>query len=158
MHTILNSGTFVFLVITLFIQCGTLAFLYIADKRLKFLAESGIEIRSKLGVKKQVRVFILERYKYLFVYYKRKESIITKHAFLCMIAYYIINIVGFAVLTHQFVMGNSSFIVGAIFCFLNLGLMIAVQQQPALNYEKGQMLNEYMSKEREKRKEKKENG
>ena len=28
--------------------------------------------------------------------------------------------------------------------------MIAVQQQPALNYEKGQMLNEYMSKAREK--------
>jgi len=75
------------LVIVVFLmQFGTLTFYYIADRELQFLSKSGI---------KQYEQITLTKWNYLFVYYKRKEGLISKFILKCMIVYYITNGAGF---------------------------------------------------------------
>ena len=108
-----------YIAIVLLIQILTLVFLYLTDMERKFFSRSGV---------KQCKLLTLKRGKYLFLFYERKGNIITKHAFICMIAYYIVNGAGFAALLIQAITGNDSFEkdIFATLIFANIGLLIVV--------------------------------
>lgn len=130
-------------------QIGSLVFLYVADRRLFFVSKSGVT---------QVKALkLLKTHRYLFVYYKRKEGHITKHAFKCMIAYYIINAVGCAALFIQFFWANGSFIAAtcSFIIMAHVGLIAAVGT-PLLNNEQQKMADKYIQDERERKKKEKE--
>ena len=134
----------VFLIISMICwQAATLTALYFSDRKLKYLSKSG------LG---QADIFKLAKFKYLYIYYRRKEGLITKHAFLCMIAYYIINLTGFVAIIILYVSDNSSLLeVVCVLVFFNIGLFTVTGRSdlaPEIRYK----LEIYMDKEREKRK------
>ena len=118
-----------------------LACLYVNDKRIKAMLSSGI---------KQIELLSLTKQKYFFVYYKRKEGFISKHAFISMIVYYILNFAGFVALFIQFITGNNSPLLTTcgILIFLNIGLIFLVSVHPAITDEQKMELDEYMDKER----------
>jgi len=107
------------IIIVLMMQSVFLVFLYITDMELKFFSQIGI---------KQCELLTLKKGKYLFLFFKRKENMITKHAFVCMVAYYIINCAGFIALLVQAITGNNSFVTESCVAlvFSNIGLLIAV--------------------------------
>ena len=102
-----------------------LAFLYSADRELKFLAQGGIQQHEQIT---------LTKWKYLFVFSKRKDGIISKHAYRCMIAYYIVNGTGYVALLFLYIAKNDPFITISciILAFANLGLLAMVGSQPRL--------------------------
>ena len=115
--------------------------IYNTDKRIKSMLYSGIKQTSML--KQTSR-------KYFFVCYRRKEGLISKHAFVCMIIHYILNTTGFALLFIQFITRNniSMQITCSILLFLNIGMIIPASLQPALTSKQELLLKEYMDKER----------
>ena len=130
-------------------QASALILLYIADRGLKLASKS----RAK-----QVEMFALTaKHKYLYVYYRRKDGIITKYAFMCMIAYYIINVTGCIVLFAQYIMDNSSFPtpICVILIFANTILFIPSGSQPTLSFEQRGIYIRYIKDERAKRKKEK---
>ena len=137
----------VIIVITVLIQFGTLIFLYVADKRLKFASMCGI---------KQVTIFTLSKSRYFYIYYRRKEGRIIKHAFLCMIAYYIINVTWFIVIFIQLVMDNilSFTATHAILLLSNL-VLFGVAGSPLIDYEHGRLIDEYIANVRDREKKEK---
>ena len=138
------------LVILFIIQFMVLLCLYTTDRRIQFMSKSGI---------KQVELLALQKYKRFFVYYRRKDGLITKHAFVCMIAYYIINFAWFIIVLIQIITGNASYLatICGIFILANLVLLFPVFLQPALTFEQTLLLREYEYKEQA-RKEKEKKG
>ena len=108
-----------------------LLYIYISDKDLKSVAYFSI---------KDVKFITLTKCKYLFVYHKRKEGIITKHAFLCTIANYIINgtiiiaLLVSIIINSEALFENGHYFVITIFV-LNVALIMAVISQPNLSPE-----------------------
>ena len=111
-----DSGMSVIIIVMFFIQLVTLTSLYFTDRRLKRESKSG---------NKKVKMLTITKYKYFFMYYKRNEGVITKYAFVCMIAYYIVNLTLFTILTTQFFIDSSLSLTipTATLCFLNIGLL-----------------------------------
>ena len=116
-----------------------LSFLYFTDRELKLLLQIG------LG---QYKLLSLNKWKYFFVFYKRKEGIITKHAYVCMIAYYIVNGIEFIWLFIQIITGNNSFISETCMVqgFSNIGLLAIVVIEPRLTPEEKRIKFEYLEK------------
>ena len=134
------------LVVLFFSQFGILLFLYISDRRLKHVLKSGI---------KPVKMLALTKSKYFFVFYKRKDGLITKHAYSCMIAYYMINSAGFATIITQIIVGSSlPLATCCILAFSHVGLITAINSQPVLSYEQKKMLERYLGRERDRQCEK----
>jgi len=132
----------VFVGLVLIFQLSTLLLLPVADRKLKFVSKQDI---------KHVEMFVLmKKSKYFFVFYKRKEGIISKHIYLCMLVYYIINVIGFISISIQLLFDNSHFLTATfiILGHLNLGLLIAVASQPFLNHEQKCRINNYRIEER----------
>ena len=130
------------LIILLFIlQTIVLACLYVTDKRIKFISNSGV---------KQIKLLTLTKFKYCFVYYRRKKGLISRHAFVCMIVYYTLNFTGFFVMFLIFITGNISLLqtTCSVFLFLNIGLVFLVSLQPSLTFEQEITVKEYVDKER----------
>ena len=123
-----------FIFITQFVA---LVFYYSTDRELKFLARGGIQQHEQLT---------LTKWKYLFVFSKRKEGIITKHIFICMIAYYIVNGAGFAVLLFLYFSKNGPLIgfCCAFLVFANIGLLFILDTYPKLTPEQKKMRLDYM--------------
>ena len=82
-------------------QVSVLILLYIADRGLKIVSKNRIKQVEMISLRKSHRNFLVR--------YRRKEGIITKFAFKCMIAYYIINATGFIAIFIQYVLGDNSF-------------------------------------------------
>ena len=112
---------------------------YITDRELKSLSQIGI---------KQFKMLKLYKWKYFFIFSRRKEGIITKHAFMCMVAYYVINSAGFIALLIQLIIKSDSFITAncVILGFLNIGLLFLVVSQPRLNLEQRKQRFNYLQK------------
>lgn len=130
------------LILLLFIlHIIVLVCLYATDKRIKHISNSGI---------RQVNMLTLTRFKYYFVYCRRKKGLISKHAFVCMIVYYILNFTGFFIMSFQFITGNSSSLqtTCSILLFLNIGLVFLVSLQPALTFDQTIALKDYIDKEK----------
>ena len=105
----------------------TFLLLYGADKELKYL--------SKLSIKR-VKLLTLARSKYFFVYHSRKENIITKYAFVGMIVYYIINILGLLLLLVHFITMNDLLLIfSCVMFFLNLSVFMTSAIKISLNRE-----------------------
>ena len=155
----------IMLVLVFIIQSATLICLYFADRGLKFASKSGI---------KQVKMLTTKKYKSFFVYYRRKEGVITKHAFVCMIALYIIDFVGLVAISIQFTMDAESSlylffstatmdsnpplaITSCILAVFSVVLLVAATSQPEykLSFEQKNALSEYIAKELKKLKEEK---
>ena len=136
--------------IVFMIEPVVLLFVYIADSELKLVSRIGI---------KQTKLLKLHKWKYLFVFSKRKEGVITKHAFMCMVAYYIINSAGFIALLVQLMIKSDSFITAScvIFGFVNIGLLFLVVTQPRLSFEQRKQRFDYLQKRHEDYKKKKGN-
>ena len=132
-----------------FIQFIILVLLYFADRRFKIASNC----RAM-----QVKMFTLEKNKYLYVYYERKKGIITQFAFKFMTIYYKINITGFLAIIVQLMIGNSPFLVMTcvILLFVNSVLVIPAGSQPSLDFEQRRLYNRYVLDEREKRRREKE--
>jgi len=127
-------------------QVSVLILLYIADRGLKIVSKNRIKQVEMISLRKSHRNF--------FVHYRRKEGIITKFAFKCMIAYYIINATGFIAIFIQYVLGDNSFftITSVIIVFANIGLIFPTGSQPELDFEQKVMLERYLIDERERKK------
>ena len=109
-------------------EAGMLLFIYISDKDLKFVSEIGL---------KQIDMLTLKRGKYSFVYYKRKEGIITKHAFVCSIISYILNGVAYPIIFIPYIT-NMDLLLGLVIMMiflLDFVLIIFVYSQPKLTFE-----------------------
>jgi len=135
-------------------QSGVLLYFYITEREMKFLSQIGI---------KQCEQLMLTKWKYLFVFSKRKEGIITKHAYVWMIAYYIVNGAGFVILFVLYIAKNDLLInvCFGVLLFANLGLLIFAIIQSRLTSVQEEMRSDYMQKQREeylrKRRERKQN-
>jgi len=141
---------------TIIALIGVIFFMQFIALILLYFADRGLKIVSKIRAK-QVDMFTLTKSKYLYVYFRRKEGIITRFAFKCMIAYYAINISGVIAIFAPFIMGNSSFLMGAcgFLIFAHIGLFVPIGSQPALNFEQKVMLERYFADEREKKRKEK---
>ena len=122
--------------------------LYFTDKKLK--------LYSKLGLR-NVNMHTLTKCRYFFVYYKRKEGIITRRAFVCMIAYYIVNIIGCLAILVQFIIVRVPYMADIIFYYLvsHVGLFAAAMCIRKLDDEQEKVFKKYEEEERERRKEEK---
>ena len=116
----MDTDMYALLILVFPVQFGALSFIYCADRDLK--------LALKIGVKKIRQYTLTNNNKYFFVYTKRKEGIITRYAFMCMAAYYILNFAGLISVLFQIITESTSFstITTCIIIFLNLGLLIAV--------------------------------
>jgi len=139
----IDGGTLVILVVTFCIQLGALVFMYVADRELKLVLKVGI---------KQVEMLTLKKSKYFFVYSKRKGGVITKHAFKCMIAYYVMNTAGFTLLLLLSIEGFSSFVTvtSCILGFSNAVLVPVAGSQPVLDYNQKNRVYTYLTEEKKK--------
>lgn len=108
----------VIIVIILFAQFVTLVYMYVSDRRLQWLSDNGVE---------KTKMIALVKYKYFFVYYRRKRGLISKYIFRCMIAYYIINIAGVIAITIQYFAMNNTVISTSIVLGFNVALLPIVQ-------------------------------
>ena len=155
------------LILLLFIQPGALLFLYFHDKELKLL--------SKLDIKQVKMLTLPTHYRSFFVYYRRKEGLITKHAYIWMIAYYIVNGVGFVTLfiqlIYEFIIESDLYSIltaagtidtnpalGYTCCILAVSngiLFVAAQLKRELGLDQKQVLLSYRIKERKNREEEK---
>ena len=133
-----HNNTCVILVLILANQCCILMFIYNADRRLKHVLKSGI---------KPVKMRTLTKNKYLFVFYRRKEGLITQHAYLYMIAYYFINAIGFTTMLIQYTTESNYSLTCYILASLHLVMFIAVSTQPSLNPVQQKMFERYMEGE-----------
>ena len=154
-------GAFIFL--TIFLQYCALWLMYYRDKELKLI--------SRLDIKPVKMLALPEKYRRFFLYYQRNEGIITKHAYVWMIAYYIINVVGFVVLFIQLIIesniytaltiggntDNNSSLANTciILAASNMGLVFAAQLRLDLNPDQKQVLLSYQTEERKRREEEK---
>jgi len=131
----------ILIVLILLSQALALFLLYMSDRRQKYALKGGI---------KRVETFTLKKHKYLLVYYQRKKGIITKRAFIFMIAYYIINITGFIAIFVPYFLGNSSILLGTCcsLIFLNIGLL-AFTSSPLIDREHGGEIDLFIARERE---------
>ena len=113
------------LIILIFVaQLATLIYMYIGDRQLKWLSENGGE---------KAKLLALVKYKYCYVYYKRKHGIITKYVYLCMITYYIINFVGvIAIIIQLCLFGNNILAITCVILVFNAGLL-TVAAAPSAN-------------------------
>ena len=134
----MDNNTFALLVLLFLEQSIVLIFIYCTDRELKYALKIGV---------KDSKLYKLTRCKYLFVYTKRKDGIITKHAFMCMIAYYILNFTGLISVFVQIIFGSVIFgiissltITICIFIILNIGLFIAATPPFALNFKEREMM------------------
>jgi len=115
------------LIILAFIEAGILLFIYISDKDLKFVSEIGL---------KQIDALLLKKGKYIFIYHKRKEGIITKHAFVCSITSYVLNGIAFPTILISYIT-NMGFLLGLAMIVVFLSdfvLVIFVCSQPKLTF------------------------
>ena len=126
--------------ITFFVQAIALTLLYFTDKELKRISKSGV---------KQVKMLTLTKSRYLFVYTKRKEGVITRYAFRCMIAHYLLNAVVLTALSLQLIFGVYSFVIYTccIMLAVNVGLLAAASASPGLNEKQKALYNVYLSDE-----------
>ena len=107
---------FTLIVLTFLIQFATLTYMYIADRKLKWGTANGYG---------KVKTLTLTKYKYLYVYYERKTGLITKYVFLCMIAYYLVNIVGALLLFILFIIASEILLTTTcVILSLNGGLLV----------------------------------
>ena len=142
------ESEFIFcLVPLLLLQIWVLWTLYSTDRQIKLVLKLGI-------TQEKAKMYNLKKYKYFFVYYERKGGIISKNAFVVMIAYYIINLVGFYAAFSQFFIDGSVVPLGYLI-FLNIGLLIAAAVGKSLEPYQKRFLDEYKAKERALRKEEK---
>jgi len=127
------------LVLVFLMQFVVLVFLYCTDRELK--------CASGIGVK-DVEMLTLAKSKYLFVYYRRKTGIISKHALIRMAMFYLINFAGLITVLVQIAVGGASSltITYSVFCILNMGLLVAVLPNYALNAEERKRMLDYHQK------------
>ena len=136
------------IIVVFLIQLGVIIFLYFTDKYLKLVSKAGI---------RQVKMYTLKRSRYLFVYQKRKEGIITKYAFVCMILYYMINIAGLITISiKMFIIGDNSSLVltTSIFGACDV-ILLGYAGGPNDPVERG-MVKQYMEEEKRRQKRKRE--
>ena len=116
------------ILIALFIFAAiTLLLIYGADKELKYLSHINI---------KKVKLIKLTKGRCFFIYHNRKDNMITKHSFVCMIVYYILNVPGCSMLIIHFITNNNLFFnICVILLFLNLILFITSGMKISLTEE-----------------------
>jgi len=137
------------LIVVAILAVGTFVSLYAVDRQLKYFAELNI---------KKVKLLTLTKSKRLFVYYNRKENVITKDAFISMIIFYIINTLGILLLLAHFIAKSDllfKFSVG-LFCS-NLLLFSHSAIRLSLKYEQQKIVWEDQKKYRKMREEQKKN-
>jgi len=136
------------IIVVFLIQLGVIIFLYFTDKYLKLVSKAGI---------RQVKMYTLKRSRYLFVYQKRKEGIITKYAFVCMILYYMINIAGLITISiKMFIIGDNSSLVLTTLIFGGCDvILLGYAGGPNDPVERG-MVKQYMEEEKRRQKRKRE--
>lgn len=135
-------------------------FLHLVDLELKYCFQIG----ENFGVRRVTQFKTLKRGKYLFLFFKRKEGIITRHAYMCMIAHYVINGTGLIASLIQIITENNSFTSGGgvTLAILNMCLLVVIlARKPDLNKEEKKIYFEYRLKiyeEQKKRKREKREG
>ena len=98
------------------VSAVTLLLIYGSDKELKYLHQLNI---------KKVKLLSLKRSKAFFIYSKREENKITLYAFICMIAYYVINILGVVLLfAHLITKCDLLFVLSCATIYLNFLILI----------------------------------
>ena len=134
----MNADIYMFFVMVFLAQFGALVFIYCMDRELKAAMEIDV---------KNVKLYKLLKYKYCFVYHKRKDGVITKYTFQHMLAYYSINFTWLLIVLVQIITGNNSYLIMtcSIFMLLNLGLLVEVPIF-ALNAEERKKMGEYRQK------------
>ena len=136
------------LVVTFLLQLVVLHALYFTDRQIKLVLMLGI-------TQEKAKMFNLKKFKYFFVYYRRKEGIISKNVFVGMIAYYIVNFIGFLTVFIQLFIDGSVVPFGVL-GFLNICLWFAIAfLGPNLEPRQKIFLDEYKAKERALRKQEK---
>ena len=139
------------LILIFIVQFVTIVWLYFTDRELKFAYESGI---------KQVKMITLSRSRHFFVYYRRKEGVISKYVFVCMIALYITDFVGLTAISIQFIIendlylsltatmdSNPSLMITVVVFTVISGVLFVAATGYELSFEQKNELREYISKE-----------
>lgn len=124
--------------------------LYFTDRKLK--------LYSILSIR-QVSMLKLTKFRYFFVYYKRREGVITKRAFVCMIAYYIVNTIGGMAVFAPSIIALDLSLTNILICYLvsHIGLFMAAIGIRELEYEQKKIYNSFIEDQRKRKTEEKKN-